>query len=163
MRALVRINNVTPYFERTIDEVLSTGFFNSFDTNVIEKDEEYILEVSVPGMNKKDLNIFVENGVLSVSGYRQEKKASCLKVVSEFDSTSRSRTFLLPKNIREEHIAAECKNGLLKIVIPKESLSSSTKIIKVENVNTSTQKGLFDQIKYFLQRMKYKFFRNRLK
>jgi HSP20 family protein len=126
------------FFPRLFD--LDDDFFgNGMSTppaNVTESEKEYNVELSVPGMNREDLKIDVDAGVLSVSSEKEEERKSEEKDYhrKEFSYSSFKRTFTLPENANEENIKAKYENGMLKISIPKseQSISKPKKEIKIE-------------------------------
>jgi HSP20 family protein len=126
------------FFPRLFD--LDDDFFgNGMSTppaNVTETEKEYQIELSVPGMNREDLKIDVDDGVLSISSEKEEEKKSEEKNYHrrEFSYSSFRRTFTLPENANEEKVNAKYDNGMLHISIPKAetSISKPKKQIKIE-------------------------------
>ena len=90
--------------------------------NVKEMDKSFEVELAAPGFNKKDFNISVDNGLLTVSAAtkqeRQEKEDNYTR--REFGYTSFSRSFNLPVNTNEEDIQAKYEDGILKLSIAKK-------------------------------------------
>jgi HSP20 family protein len=126
MSELIRITRTPTFFERTIDDIINKHFFSSFDSNIKEQEKGYEIEVSVPGMTKKDLQLHLENGVLYLKGERTSSSNSWLrkKDFTEFNSTLLQQSFMLPDDADNESIKAKCKNGLLKILIRKKESNS---------------------------------------
>jgi HSP20 family protein len=117
------------FFPRLFD--LDDDFFgNGMSTppaNVTETEKEYHIDLSVPGLNKEDLKVDVEDGVLTVSSEQEEEKKSEEKNYHrrEFSYSSFKRTFTLPENADENKINAKYENGMLKLSIPKSETSVS--------------------------------------
>ena len=90
--------------------------------NIKENDKNYEVEVAVPGFDKKDFTITVENGLLTVSAEKREEKEKKDDNYTrrEFGYTSFSRSFTLPQNIREEDVNAKYADGILRLTIPKK-------------------------------------------
>jgi HSP20 family protein len=90
--------------------------------NVKENEKSYDIDLAVPGFDKKDINITIENGMLTVSG--EKKSESETKedeyMRQEFNVSSFSRAFNLPVNTTEEDVQARCENGILKLSISKK-------------------------------------------
>lgn len=89
--------------------------------DVIENNDEYILKMDIPGVEKKDVKLSYSNGELTISGERKEEKES---KDSKYHRIERSygkyfRSFKLPEKIVDDRISAEFNNGSLKITIPK--------------------------------------------
>jgi HSP20 family protein len=96
--------------------------------DVFEEEKAFEVHVAVPGMNKEDFKIDLNEDRLTISGerkYSKEKKEDSLRSV-ETSYGSFSRTFTLPDNIDLNKIEAEYKNGILEITLPKDE----KKIIK---------------------------------
>ena len=84
------------------------------DSNINEDDHAYSLVFSVPGMEKEDLEIDIDNGILTISGSNGKIKEK------HFSFGSLSRSFMLPDNIDEDRIHAKCNNNTLQLTIPKK-------------------------------------------
>lgn len=109
------------------DEVFSDPLFSEKEnkimkTDVKEKDGNYLLEIDVPGYDKEDIQIELNNGYLTVTATKNEEKedktAKYLK--RERFSGICSRSYYAGENIKEEDITANFKNGILTIIFPKE-------------------------------------------
>ena len=91
--------------------------------NTREDDKAYIVEVDLPGIDKKDIkvNIDPENRTLTISGERkfkdEVKKEDYYKIESSYGKFM--RTFSLPENVDVDKIDAKNENGVLNITIPK--------------------------------------------
>jgi HSP20 family protein len=93
--------------------------------NIMEEEKEFVIEMAVPGMNKKDFNIAVENGVLTISAENKTETEEVKKNFTrkEFSYNTFSRSFTLPENVNEEKIVANYENGLLKLHVGKKTLT----------------------------------------
>jgi len=103
--------------------------------NISETENEYTLEMAVPGMKKSDLNINLDHNVLTISSEQEEKKEEKDKNFTrkEFSYQSFARSFTLPETVDQEKVSAKQTNGVLKVVLPKkeEAKVPSSKVIKV--------------------------------
>lgn len=89
-------------------------------TNVKELPDKYSLELAVPGMNKEDISVALEDDVLIIRGvHKEEKKEEGRYTRLEFTTGSFERTFRLPKSIAVEQVDAKYENGILRLVLPK--------------------------------------------
>lgn len=105
----------------------SLSNFSNTDTtlpavNIRENEDEFIVEVAAPGMEKTDFKIDLDNNVLTISSEKtvenNETKDDYTR--KEYSYQSFKRSFNLPRNIVDkEKIEATYKNGELQIVIPK--------------------------------------------
>lgn len=90
--------------------------------NIKETDKTYEVELAVPGYDKKDFNISVDNGMLTVSAEKSEEKQQKQDNYTrrEFGFTSFSRAFNLPVNTNDEDVQAKYEDGILKLTISKK-------------------------------------------
>lgn len=99
-----------------------------------DKDNVYI-DVALSGIDPKDVNIEMENGVLCLSGNVEKKTEIDEKnyYKKEIRRSAFSRKVALPAEVDSEKAQATCKNGVLKISIPKKNESKAKKIeIKIK-------------------------------
>jgi HSP20 family protein len=112
-------------------EELTTGAFVP-PVDIYEDEHSVQLKLEVPGIEEKDLDIKVENNVLTVSGERklekEEKEENFHRVERRYGSFTRS--FTLPNTINTEDVQAEYTNGVLKIHLAKRA-EAKPKQIKV--------------------------------
>lgn len=90
--------------------------------NISENDNEFKVKVAVPGMDKKDFNINLDNNILTIQSEKEtENEENELNYShKEYSYSSFKRTFTLPKNVVDnDKIMATYKNGELEIIIPK--------------------------------------------
>jgi HSP20 family protein len=103
--------------------------------NVKETNGNFLVELSAPGYEKGDFRVSVEDDVLRVEARREEKKEEEGERFTrrEFRTLSFSRSFRLPKAVRNDQISAQYENGILKLVVPKvqETNQSGSKEINV--------------------------------
>lgn len=106
------------------DEDSENGYENAVWmplTDIYEDKDGFKIEADLPGMKKDDVKISIKEGRLSISGERNQeqetKDAKCHRVERTYGKLYRS--FNLPKEIKEDKIKAEFKDGQLTITIPK--------------------------------------------
>ena len=103
------------------------------DIDVRENDKEIIIEAELPGIDEKDVQLAVRDGVLSVKGEkkseRDEKKDTYHLVERSFGSFERS--FSLPDTADQDKITADFNKGVLRVVVPKraEAVKAEKKIL----------------------------------
>ncbi len=90
--------------------------------NITESDDAFVLEMAVPGYDKSDFQIGLENEELSISAELKSDSDKKTKNYSrrEYSYASFKRTFLLPETVDESGIKAEYENGILQLSIPKK-------------------------------------------
>ncbi len=100
--------------------------------DISETDKSYEFEIELPGMKKEDVQIEVNDGVLTVSGEKREEKKEEKKGYRKIERSygKFERSFSLPSDVDEKNITAKFENGLLNISIPKspEAKESRRKI-----------------------------------
>ena len=104
----------------------------TFTPAVNEKvdDKGYYLEIDLPGVKKENIDISINDGILTISGERKfekkEEKENYTRIESFFGRFERS--FKLPPDADVDNIEAKYEDGVLKIFIPKKQKSEGKKI-----------------------------------
>jgi len=114
------------HFSDIMDEFFNEAISNRTSTftpsiNISETDDQFSIEVEIPGMKKEDIDINIENNTLTISGERKQKTEEdgrrFHRVETNFGSFNRS--FQLPDHVDEDSIEATYSNGLLQINMGK--------------------------------------------
>lgn len=104
-------------------------------TEIVETKEELILTSELPGLVKKDVEISIDNGVLTIRGEKTEerKEGDEERRYHLWERTygSFTRSFTLPPTVDAEKIVAEFENGILRVRMPK-TLEAKTRGRKIE-------------------------------
>jgi len=89
--------------------------------DIKENENGYSMEIELPGLTDKDIEVKVEGNLLTLSSKKSEEKEEKKKdyVLKERKSYSFCRSFVLPENVNADKITAEFKNGLLTLNVPK--------------------------------------------
>ncbi|MDJ0750891.1 MAG: Hsp20/alpha crystallin family protein [Woeseiaceae bacterium] len=89
--------------------------------DIIEEKDRFVLRADVPGVNAEDIEVAMDNGVLSVSGERHAIAPSDDSGVQRIERANGRflRRFTLPDTADAEGISAKSSNGILEVVIPK--------------------------------------------
>jgi HSP20 family protein len=90
--------------------------------DVSENDGEYVIKAELPEVRKEDVNLVVQDGVLTLSGERKQEQREENERVHRVERFygSFARRFALPENADEQGISAECRDGVVVIRIPKQ-------------------------------------------
>lgn len=100
---------------------MSTTSWNP-SVDIFENDNEVVIKAELPGMNAKDIEVKLENNVLMLKGERrfekEAKEENYHRIEREYGSFSRA--FSLPTAVDGDKVAADYKDGVLKIVLPKK-------------------------------------------
>jgi HSP20 family protein len=101
--------------------------------NIVENEKSFHIEISVPGMNKDDFKLKLENNVLTVSSEKETENVEETKNYTrkEFMYGAFSRSFTLPKIVETDSIKAAYENGILKIELPKKDEAKISKEITI--------------------------------
>ena len=104
--------------------------------DIYETEQNLIVKADLPDIKPEELDIRVENNILTIRGQRQfEKKvneSNYLRVERSYGSFSRS--FSLANTVNTEAIQAEYKNGVLTLTVPKREEAKPKQIkVRVEN------------------------------
>jgi len=112
-----------------------TSDFGSFQprVDIIEKDDKYVFVADLPGVKKEDINVNLQDGVLTIEAKVDEEKTSETDrmIRKERRSGFFSRSLNVGENIDAGEIKAEFINGLLKLTAPKPQ-KSSKEVQKIE-------------------------------
>ncbi len=104
------------------NDSLRQGNFKNPSTNIIENDDNYVIELSVPGYSKDSFEINVERNQLHVSTSKSmgETIENDTYKMREFSQMSFIKSFHISNDIDTDKITARCDNGILSIVLPKK-------------------------------------------
>jgi len=113
----------------------TTRYHSMPAVNIKEDEKKFVLDLAVPGIDKKDLKIELNEDVLTISSERKEEKEETREDYKrrEFSYASFCRSFSLPENVDRDKIEANYKDGILTVTLPKihEEKSKLTKQIKI--------------------------------
>jgi HSP20 family protein len=90
--------------------------------DIVEEQDRFVLRADVPGVKAEDIDVNMENGVLTVSGERHEESSEQANGVKRIERLTGKfyRRFSLPEVANAEEISAKSANGILEVVIPKQ-------------------------------------------
>ena len=129
-------------FNRVFESTLKANQDNSTLTtwapavDIYETENELVLKADLPDVEEKDIDVRVENNMLTIRGERKfeqnVKEDNYLRVERTYGTFSRS--FSLPNTVNTEAIQATYKNGVLSVQLPKRA-ESKPKQVKVNVAN----------------------------
>jgi HSP20 family protein len=98
--------------------------------DIKETEEALMFSAELPGMTKDDIEITLENNVLTIAGERKFEKEAKGETFHRVERTfgSFSRSFTLPTGVRTDKVDANFANGILHIHLPKQEESKPKKI-----------------------------------
>jgi HSP20 family protein len=119
------------FFEDDLFPAFSSRTSSMPSVNIREDEKFYNLELAIPGIDKKDLKIDINEDVLTISSEMknetEEKKDGYKR--KEFSYSSFCRSFYIPENVDREKIEANYKDGVLYVGLPKKE-EEKNKIVK---------------------------------
>jgi len=129
----------SPFLSNLFDDdffpVLTSRTSSMPAVNIKENEKNYILELAVPGIDKKNLKIDINEDVLTISSETknetEEDKDGYKR--KEFSYSSFCRSFYIPENVNRDKIGASYKDGILNVELPKqeEEKNKITRQIKI--------------------------------
>lgn len=102
-----------------VDEAPASPWLPAVD--IVENDNDYIVHVELPGVNKNDVKITVHNNVLTIRGEKKQEKETNEKSLHRVERCygAFQRSFALPSFVRNDKIEAAYNEGVLTISLPK--------------------------------------------
>ncbi|HEX5330457.1 Hsp20/alpha crystallin family protein [Sulfuricurvum sp.] len=120
--AFWNMEDMEHFFERPYPRMIS-----AYSASMMkESDKAYLINIDLPGMDKKDISIETINNRLVISGERKEESEG--KEGSKKSYRQFNQSFSLPDDANLEAISATSTNGVLKITVPKTGKKVSKKI-----------------------------------
>jgi len=122
-------------FDRFFDEWDMPSLFDE-DTkwvpafDITENEKEYLISAELPGIDIKDVDITLSDGVLTVKGEKKHEKEDKGEDYHRIERRYGSfhRSFRIPGKVETEKVDANYKNGILKLTLPKAEGSQAKKI-----------------------------------
>jgi HSP20 family protein len=146
-----RVRGFTPWEEmdRTFDSLLHRGWLRPFHemfpewtltdrdfdlrsprVDMVDNEDEILVRVELPGVDKKDLDVNISGNMLTIKGEtkREEKEEKGEYFRSEITRGSFSRTLQLPVEVDEKSVKAAFNNGMLEVHLPKTQKAEKKKV-----------------------------------
>lgn len=133
-------------FTRGGDNELMRGAWNP-SVDIYENNDQIVLEAELPGMSPEDVNISIENNVLTLHGERRfekkDERDNFHRVERSYGSFTRS--FTLPPTVSNEDVDANFENGILRLTLAKREEAKPRRIeikagggSKAKQINTGS-------------------------
>lgn len=121
------------YLDDFFDDFDSDNKLMNMNCDIYEKEGKYSVVLDVPGFDKKDIKINVEDGYLTIEGTKSKEDNEDGKryIKRERVYGSFKRQFYIG-DVNHEDIKAEFKDGILKVSVPKQEQISNKKTIEIE-------------------------------
>ena len=105
------------------------GRFYSPNVDILEKKEELVLYVDIPGSSPEDIDVQFENGTLTINGkVRARQPSGVVYLTKEYDVADFQRSFKVQEQIDGSKIAASYTNGVLTLHLPKYQAAQAKKV-----------------------------------
>ncbi|MBN1686539.1 MAG: Hsp20/alpha crystallin family protein [Spirochaetales bacterium] len=141
MRSLVRYNplavDVLGDFDKIFDSFFNDSSLRRTSSPVVdirENEDSYVLEAELPGLTDKDIEVKVEDNLLTISSKKEDEKEEKREgyILKERHNHFFTRSFVLPKDVDRESIDANFKDGLLSLTLNKAP-EAKPKMIEVKS------------------------------
>ena len=124
------INQSQGYSTKTEDngDVVTSDWAPAVD--IKEEDKGYLLMADIPGVDPKDIEIHMENGILTIKGERESEKKTEREGYKRIEREHGVfyRRFTMPEGVNADGIEATNKNGVLTVSIPKQEAKQARRI-----------------------------------
>ena len=131
---LITHNTEPVFFEDFINNLFGSNIYNDIPPyNIVDNDKEFLIEFSVPGFDKKDFLLEVEENNLKVSKLSSKNnKTENNFFKRQFNYSQFEKNFTIPEEVSIEKINSKYENGILKIFLPKIKEFKQTKIKSIQ-------------------------------
>jgi len=103
-------------WDSVFDDMFSNG--GRLGADLLEDKEAYYVRMEIPGVKKNDIEVELENAVLTVSFHRRAEAAESEESTEEF-----SRSVSIPDGVASDKITAKVEDGILTVTLPKKETS----------------------------------------
>ena len=139
--AITRYNPLNDFIPSTFGSLVENMLNDQVSTekvfmpavDIMREDDKLTLFVSAPGMSKDNFNIDLKQHQLIISGERTLEEETAKKFVKRESRFGKfQRVFKLNDEINQDKIAAEYKDGILKVELPLKEKKETSKVIKIK-------------------------------
>ena len=119
---------------RALPELVDAKLQWAPSADISETDQEYLVRAELPAVQKEDVHVTLEDGVLTIRGERRQRQTEKTEKFHRVESFSGefSRSFSLPEDVDAAAVRAESKDGVLTVRIPKRAVAKPAPVqIKV--------------------------------
>jgi HSP20 family protein len=126
-------NLIDSFFADSVARTGGSSYSFVPKVDVIEEEKAFEIHVAVPGMNKEDFKIDLNDNYLTISGERKLSKEKKENQFRSFETEygSFGRSFSLPETVAGDKITAQYVNGILVVTVPKDEKKALKQTIKV--------------------------------
>ncbi len=119
--------------DRLLEE-WSRPLFAGYDTewvpafDISENEKEFVVEAELPGIDPKELQVYISDGILTVKGEKKKEEREENYCLTERAYGAFARSFRIPEDVMTDKVDATYKNGVLRLVLPKAEAQKPKKI-----------------------------------
>jgi HSP20 family protein len=132
--------NTLPSMDSFVNDFFGNSFLNTFNNtdgkvNILENDNDYSIEMALPGYEKDNVNIEIDNNMITISSNNEERneEKNDNYIRREFKMSSFQRSFEIPDDVDEDKIDASMENGVLYLKMNKiKEVENKTNIKKID-------------------------------
>jgi len=114
-------NDIDHWFNATLSDFLSPAFENRFPVDLYEDQENTYVRADLPGVDRKEINVEMVNGYLTISATRKSTGP-------DGESFALSRSVAIPEGVHTDKVSAAYENGVLTVTLPKQEEAKPRKI-----------------------------------
>lgn len=122
MKNYITTRNNHDLFDEAFDSFFRPFYVDSessfMKTDIKETDKNYVMDVEMPGLDKKDISLKFESGYVTISAKKEEHESDG-KYLRRERATSYSRSYYMG-DVDEKQIKAKYENGVLTVTVPKD-------------------------------------------
>ena len=112
--------NLFSFLDDSVCSIIDSSFDSyKFRTTLDDQADAYVMHIQVPGLSREDIEVTVDNGILSVCGE---------KTINSQMNASVNKRLTLGRDIDSSKITAKVENGILELNVPKNEKSKTRKI-----------------------------------
>ncbi len=96
-------------------------------SNVITNEDDYRVQISVPGLTKDDIKISVDNSIIKISHEKEDTDEKTFFFTHSFE-----KSYRLPDDVDDKKIEGKIENGILEVIIPRSKKKISQRFIEIK-------------------------------
>lgn len=124
--------NLLSRFNRVLGEAGESGLIAEWTpaVDIKEENDKYVVSADVPGVDPREIEVTLENSVLTISGQREEEKKEEKEGYRRVERSSGRflRRFVLPDTVDDAKVTAKSEKGVLYVTIPKSETRKAKRI-----------------------------------
>lgn len=125
MHLMPRKDYFSDFFDSFFDRDIPTS--NIMKSDIYETDDNYILEIDIPGFSKEDIEIDLDNGYLNITAIKESENSDDKKYIRKERFYGKYQRKFYVGDIDKTKIKAKFENGILEISVPKEEQETKAK------------------------------------